>query len=90
MFNSQCPIPVDGYQIELIDDEILIFHPAKQTIFYSNHTGALVWQLCDGQRTVSEIGQLLRATYPESASEIEVDLPNVIQAFIQHGALRWV
>ena len=87
---TKCPCPVAGYQVETLDDEILLFHPSSRMIFRSNSTGALIWQLCDGKRTVGEIIKVLSASYPEASQQIEKDVPQTLQAFAKHGAITWL
>lgn len=86
---NQRPHPVTGYMVEEMDGEILLFHPSQENIFYTNNTGSLIWQLCDGQRTVAEICQLLSDAYPDAASQIEQDVHNTLSDFATHGAIEW-
>lgn len=73
--------------MEALDGEIVLLHPARNIILHSNQSGALIWSLCDGQRSVAEIAELLSAAYPESAEDIAVDVPQTIQELLSHGAL---
>jgi hypothetical protein len=82
-----CLGPVQGFQIETLDGEIVLLHPTQNNIIYTNQTGALIWQLCDGQRSITEIVEILSATYPESKAEIAVDVPETIQILIAQGVL---
>ncbi|MBI1795077.1 MAG: PqqD family protein [Chloroflexi bacterium] len=82
------PAPIEGFQIETLDGEIVLLHPARNLIIHSNQTGALIWHLCDGIRTVDEITELLSAAYPDARDEIQADVPAVIQTLISRGALR--
>lgn len=83
------PVPAPDYQIEILDGEMVLFHPASKTILHCNQSGATIWQLCNGQRTVAEIIQLLSAVYPEATQEIEGDVKNTLQSLAQHGAVTW-
>lgn len=76
--------------METLDDEIILFHPASRTIFHSNSTGALIWQLCDGQRTVGDIINILSATYPDAAPQIPKDVQDTLLTFAQYGAIALV
>jgi hypothetical protein len=87
MHKDFVPTQVDGFQVENLDGEIVLLHPARNAIIYSNQTGALVWQLCNGERSVDEIVGILSAAYPESKAEIAVDVPQVIQSLVSSGAL---
>lgn len=82
------PKPVDGFQIETLDGEIVLLHPTRNIIIYCNQTGALIWKLCDGTRTVDEITEILGAAYPEERDEIQIDVPATVQSLTSHGALE--
>ncbi|MEK6753569.1 MAG: PqqD family protein [Chloroflexota bacterium] len=82
------PTPVDGFQIETLDGEIVLLHPTRNIIIHSNQTGALIWLLCDGARTTDEITEILSAAYPEASAEIRADVPAVIQTLASRGALE--
>ncbi len=84
---SNKPQQNPDYRLEMIDNELLLFHPNKTTIIYFNQTASLVWQLCDGQRTVSEIIDLLKTAYPQTKN-IRADIDHTLQQFIQHGAVE--
>ena len=45
--------------VQDIDGEILIYDLIENKAFCLNRTSALVWQACDGKRTVAEITELL-------------------------------
>lgn len=74
--------------LEPIDDELLLFHPGQTKIIYCNATASLVWQLCDGQRTVQEIIELLQTAYPEARNKIVTDVQATLRQFAQQGALE--
>lgn len=84
------PIPksVKGFQIETLDGEVVLLHPARNIIIYGNQASALVWQLCDGVRTEDEIVEILSAAYPEAEAEIRTDVPAAIRALVSRGALE--
>jgi len=42
-----------------VDGELLIYDLERNRAFCLNQTSALVWQACDGKRTVAEIGDVL-------------------------------
>lgn len=93
MFDTNRPRQVDGYQMadkETVDGELVLFHPATQKILYSNRTGALIWGLCDGQRTVADIVEILDEAYPEASAEIADDVQITLQTFAENGAIEWV
>jgi hypothetical protein len=87
---SQRPRRKPDYCLEVIDNELLLFHPASAQILYCNETASLIWQLCDGQRSSEDITTLLAAAFPQNAEAIAVDVAAILQQFTQHGAIEWV
>lgn len=59
----------EGLVIEELGDELLIYDTANDRAHTLNRTAALVWKLCDGNRTVSEIalaaGRQLKQPFSE-------------------------
>ena len=89
MSNPKRPCRVSNFQMEVLDDEIILFHPTSKAIFYSNNTGALIWELCDGKRTMVDITQILSEAYPEAKDQIAADVHHTLETFASHGAIIW-
>ena len=68
--------------LEDMDGEILLYHPAKALTLHLNGPSAVVWHLCDGNRTVADIVDLVKEAYPQQASQIETDVINVLEDFL--------
>ncbi len=77
-----------GYRLEALDDELLLYHPGQTTIIYCNPTASLVWQLCDGTRTIGEMIDLLSAAYEQPAEVVKADVFAVLEEFCRHGAVQ--
>jgi hypothetical protein len=75
------------YQAEIMEGELVIFHPDSTKVLHSNPSAAVIWKLCDGQRTVGEIIHLLCDAFPESAEQIKKDVPEAIQLFVENGVM---
>jgi hypothetical protein len=90
MLPSSKPRRQADYRLEMLDNELLIFHPSQATICYCNETASLVWQLCDGKRTVEEVTALLRDAFPEAADTIAGDVEAVLQQFAQHDVIEFI
>lgn len=71
-----------NYLLERIDGEITVYHPTLTTSIYLNQTGALIWELCDGKKTIPDIVTILAGLYPESREQIDQDVRNVIRKLI--------
>ncbi len=83
------PIPAPGFLLEELDGELLLFNPHDGRLLELNATAALVWQLCDGERSISEITRLLIEAFPEAERRIEDDVPVILIHFDQLGAIFW-
>jgi hypothetical protein len=81
------PTRSDDFVLEELDGDLLLFNPQNGRLLELNSTAALVWQLCDGARPLSEIETLLAELYPDAAPAIAADLPNILSNLKQLGAL---
>jgi hypothetical protein len=73
------------YLLERIDGEASVYHPTLTTAVYLNETGALIWELCDGTRSVADIITTLCDHYPESSKQIETDVRTLINQLSEYG-----
>ena len=79
-----------GYHLEMMDGELLMFSPGEAQILYCNQTASLIWQLCDGERTVQEIVEMLAAAFPEAEQRIRAEAPATLEKFRQHSVVEFV
>jgi coenzyme PQQ biosynthesis protein PqqD len=86
---SQIPQRQDGYRLEMIENEVLLFNPGQAQILYFNPSAAVIWQLCDGERTVQEITDLLTEAYPDAARDIAQDVESTLSSLENHGAITF-
>ena len=89
MYSSKRPRQKPDYRLEMIDDELLLYHPGKTKILYCSQTASLIWHLCDGQRTGQEIVALLSAAFPEAAETVAADVEATLREFLRHGAIEF-
>jgi len=82
------PKKCSGFIIEELDGELVLFNPMRNLIIHANQTAALIWQLCDGERTIPQIVDLLSEAYPEAQTEIKKEAPLAIQDLHKKGALE--
>lgn len=80
------PKPAGAIEMEIIEGEVLLYHPQKTRAIYLNPTAAIIWGLCDGTRSVREIVRLIGEGYPETDN-----LPNHVMVTLnqlqESGAL---
>ena len=55
MKNSEIYKQVDDCLLEDMDGEMLLYNPSTSTTLQLNAPSAVVWQLCDGERSVQDI-----------------------------------
>lgn len=83
------PLPEPGFILEELDSDLLLFNPYDSSLLELNATAALVWQLCDGVRRVSEICDLLSTAFPEAGQTINEDVPRILVELRALDALTW-
>jgi len=71
-----------------LDNEILVYHPDGMTAFALNETAAVIWRLCNGERTVAEIVEVLQTAYPEAAATMSREVNEGVLALLSHGVIR--
>jgi coenzyme PQQ biosynthesis protein PqqD len=86
MRDAERPHRRDGFLLQELDDEILLYHPEQTRAVYMNATATLIWGLCDGATSVAEIIGLLEQSFPD-AVDIAADVRATLQRFAQHGAI---
>lgn len=79
-----------NYFLEKIGSEITVYHPSLTTSLYLNETGALIWELCDGKRSISDLIDILIELYPESSDQIHHGVIDIIISLVENNiaALR--
>jgi len=70
-----------------LDDDLLVSPERPDEAIYVSRTAALVWNLCDGRTSVSELVELLAGAFPENGAELREDIVEAIQALVGQGAL---
>lgn len=81
------PTRTEGHHVEAMGSEQVLFGQARATAFFLNETAALVFSLCDGQRSVEAIVGLLADAYPESAAQVRADVLSVLGNLTAEGVL---
>ena len=90
MLDSDKPQQMPDYRLEVMDNELLLYHPVATKALYLNETASLVWQLCDGQRSVETIRSLLQQAYPQTNEQITKDVRFVLKQFLKQGMVKLI
>lgn len=89
MTEHDIPVQDTDFRLEKLDDELFLHHPAKSKSIYLNESASLVWELCDGERTVAEITNLIQQSFPEAKGGISSQVGATLEAFLEHGAIKF-
>jgi pyrroloquinoline quinone biosynthesis protein D len=75
-----------GFFIEEMDGEVLLYKTGTHKAVYLNETAALVWKLCDGERTVGDIAKLLADSFPNCGT-LEQDVQKAMETLLREGVI---
>jgi hypothetical protein len=59
-------------------------------IYVLNETGARIWNLLDGQRSLADIGEILVREYSIDADTVQADVVEIVEQLRKLGMLRTV
>lgn len=76
-----------GYFTEDMDGETLLYRLGAHKAIHLNETASLIWQLCDGTRSVQAIIEDLREAFPDSEAQVVADTQETLSLLITEGAL---
>ncbi|MCK6546407.1 PqqD family protein [Myxococcota bacterium] len=81
------PARAPGLAHAELDGELVLVHADGGHVVYLNATAALVWSLCDGERTVAEIVALLGEAYPDAAARMASDVEVALRELDRGGCV---
>jgi len=81
------PVPAVDVETELVDGEVLLYHPQQTRAVYLNPTAAVVWGLCDGSRPVREIIRVIVESYPDADASLTDDVLGTLNQLQENGVL---
>lgn len=90
MPEAKRPLRSSDFRMEKMDNELLLFNHVTNRILHLNETASLIWQLCEGSRTLDEIADLLDSAYPEAAGSMATDVAETINMLVSNGAVAMV
>ena len=70
-----------------VEDESLLYDTATHNVIYLDAPALVIWRLCDGERSVREIAQLIEEAYPQSRESIAADVQKTVDVLANAGAL---
>ena len=76
--------------LENMDDEVLVYNTVTAETLHLNAPSAIVWRMCDGERSTAEIIELVEQAYPDQIGQIAQDIANVVRDLHQRQVLELV
>ena len=87
MKNNTKPQRDPEFLLEQLGSDFQLRHRGEDTAIFINESVALLWELCDGQRTLGSIKKMLEEAYPDVAAQIDADVDKAISILVGHNAL---
>jgi hypothetical protein len=69
-------------------DETVLFDEGKNELLVLSATGAAVWHLLDGERTLRQIAQFIAGSLPQAPASIEGEVVDFALALGTRGAIE--
>ena len=60
---SSRPSVIDGLDVNEVKDGLIVYEETSDRVHYLNGSASIVFSLCDGEHTVSEIAEVLATAY---------------------------
>ena len=76
-----------NYIWEEMDGQVLLYRVGAHKAVHLNDSAALIWKLCDGNRTLKDVIGVLSDTYPDMRESIAADVRSGAGMLLKEGAL---
>ena len=87
--NNACPVKNQRWVVENNNGQLFMKHRYLNKRINLSLTGGVILELCTGKYSVSDIVELMQATYP-NAMDIDQDIRETIDTFEQHNLIQQV
>lgn len=77
------PMRRSDVRSEDVQHETVLYDPTRGQAVYLNETASIVWKLCDGSRSVAEMGDLLAKEMGDASGAVAKDVADVISRFAE-------
>ncbi len=83
------PICKPGLTVKDIGGEALLYSADEEAIHILNPTAQLIWELCDGTRTITDMEQTIRTNFFVSTEyDVRQDIRHALAIFVDKGLLQ--
>jgi hypothetical protein len=89
--NTTKPIRKPGITVKDIGGETLLYSPEEEAIHVLNPTAQLIWELCNGEHTVEDMEQAIRASFSvDDGRDVIGDIQRTLKVFDGKGLLKGI
>ena len=71
-----------------IDGEVVLFDPKRNRVHNLNLTASVIWELCDGTRTVEELAEDMACLFEVEVAVVHSDVKRTVTDFSRSHLLR--
>ncbi len=87
--NTAKPIRNPDITLQDMDDEVLLYSTEAEAVHVLNPTARCIWDLCDGEHTITDIEQSLRASFAIPAEhDVAADIRQTLAVLAGKGLLQ--
>lgn len=87
--NTTRPVRKLGITAKDIGGETLLYSAAEEAIHILNPTAQLVWELCDGEHSMEDMEQAIRASFAVADEhDVTGDIRRTLEVFADKGLLQ--
>jgi hypothetical protein len=87
--NTTRPVRKPGITVKDIGSETLLYSAEEEAIHILNPTAQLIWELCDGEHTVEDMEQAIRASFSVTDEhDVTGDIRRTLEVFAGKGLLK--
>jgi hypothetical protein len=79
---SDIPVPRAGVRFEELEGEAVVYDRSGKRATYLNDTATVIWKLCNGTSTITDIIEMLAKEYPENVASIASDVDETINRLV--------
>jgi|GEM_PF-3745763 len=80
---------IDGIEMREVGVETLVYDPAREKVHVVNQTAADLLRNCSG-KTLTQLGDYMRTHYDAEGHDIEQDVSEIMNVFLEQGLVREV
>jgi hypothetical protein len=87
--NTTRPVRKPGITVKDTGGETLLYGAEGEAIHILNPTAHLIWELCDGEHTVEDMEQAIRASFSVADEhEVTTDIQRTLAVLASKGLLK--